>query len=82
MPKVSIRIDQYCSRNYILFTKLPWQGDSEGTLQSSSRAATCLPHTVEASQITLALLMLSVKLGSCVYQLYYSLWLDPTGNRT
>ena len=30
--------------NYILFTKLPWPGDSEGTFWSSSQAATCLPH--------------------------------------
>ena len=35
--------------NYILFTKLPWPGDSEGTFWSSSQAATCLPHTAEAS---------------------------------
>ena len=33
--------------NYILFTKLPWPGDSEGTFWSSSQAATCPPvyHT-------------------------------------
>ena len=33
--------------NYILFTKLPWPGDSEGTFRSSSQAATCPPvyHT-------------------------------------
>ena len=32
---------------YILFTKLPWPGDSEGTFRSSSQAATCPPvyHT-------------------------------------
>ena len=29
--------------NYILFTKLPWPGDSEGTFRSSSQAATCPP---------------------------------------
>ena len=36
-----------CNRNYILFTKLPWPGDSEGTFRSSSQAATCPPvdHT-------------------------------------
>ena len=36
-----------CNCNYILFTKLPWQGDSEGTFRSSSQAATCPPvyHT-------------------------------------
>ena len=32
-----------CNCNYILFTKLPWPGDSEGTFQSSSQAATCPP---------------------------------------
>ena len=34
-------------RNYILFTKLPWPGDSEGIFRSSSQAATCPPvyHT-------------------------------------
>ena len=33
--------------NYILFTKLPWPGDSEGSIRSSSQAATCPPvyHT-------------------------------------
>ena len=36
-----------CNCNYILFTKLPWPGDSEGTFRSSSQAATCPPvyHT-------------------------------------
>ena len=29
----------YCI--YILFTKLPWPGDSEMTFRSSSQAATC-----------------------------------------
>ena len=27
--------------NYILFTKLPWPENSEGTFQSSSQAASC-----------------------------------------
>ena len=37
----------HCNCNYILFTKLPWPGDSEGTFRSSSQATTCLPvyHT-------------------------------------
>ena len=38
-----------CNCNYILFTKLPWSGDSEGTFRSSSQAATCPPHTAAAS---------------------------------
>ena len=38
---------QGCNCNYIVFTKLPWPGDSEGTFRSSSQAATCPPvyHT-------------------------------------
>ena len=37
----------YCNCNYILFTKLPWPGDSKGIFRSSSQAATCPPvyHT-------------------------------------
>ena len=38
-----------CNCDYILFTKLPWPGDSKGAFRSSSQAATCLPHTMEAS---------------------------------
>ena len=36
-----------CNCNYILFTKLPWPGDSERTFWSSSQATTCPPvyHT-------------------------------------
>ena len=36
-----------CNCNYILFTKLPWPGDSEGTFWASSQASTCPPvyHT-------------------------------------
>ena len=37
----------HCKCNNILFNKLPWPGDSEGTFRSSSQAATCPPvyHT-------------------------------------
>ena len=54
ISKENIRLDCYlvlkycrrqcncnCNCNYILFTKLPWPGDSEGTFRSSSQAATC-----------------------------------------
>ena len=33
----------YRNCNFIVFTKLLWPGDSEGTFRSSSQAATC-PH--------------------------------------
>ena len=32
-----------------LSIKLPWSRDSEGTFLSLTQAATCRPHTVEAS---------------------------------
>ena len=36
-----------CSCDYILFTMLPWPGDSEGTFRSSSQTTICPPvyHT-------------------------------------
>ena len=36
-----------CNCSYILFTKLLWPRDSEGTFRTSSQAATCPPiyHT-------------------------------------
>ena len=46
---ITITVQYYCNCNcnYILFTKLPWPGDSEGTFWSLSQAATCPPvyHT-------------------------------------
>ena len=46
--RVKACFDRNCNCNYILFTKLPWPGDSEGTFRSSSQAATCPPvyHTL------------------------------------
>ena len=47
--ELSTRMDGFVKINcyYILFTKLPWPGDSKGTFRSSSQAATCPPvyHT-------------------------------------
>ena len=39
--------NEQCNCNHILFTKLPWSEESEGTFQSSSQATTCPPvyHT-------------------------------------
>ena len=44
-----------CDCNYILFTKLLWPGDNEGTFRSSSQAATCPPvyHTWRMQHRTL-----------------------------
>ena len=38
--------------------------------------------TTHSGGFTLSLLKLNVKQESCEYQLLYSLWFDPTGNRT
>ena len=45
--RIGIAVKCNCNCNYILFTKLPWPGDSKGTFRSSSQAATCPPvyHT-------------------------------------
>ena len=48
-----------CNCYYILFTKLPLSGDSEVTLRSSSQAASCLRHTVEASLSLHCLLLIA-----------------------
>ena len=42
-----------CNCNGVLFNKLPWPEESDGIFRSSSQAATCLPHTVEASHCPL-----------------------------
>ena len=39
--------------NYIVFTKLPWLGDSEESFRYRVKLPTCLPHTVEASHCPL-----------------------------
>ena len=45
--QLGLQSDSDCNCNYILFTKLPWPEDSEGTFWSLSQAATCPPvyHT-------------------------------------
>ena len=63
----------YCNCNYILFTKLPWPGDSEGTFRSSSQAATCSPVYHTRRRLHTALYLLNVKQGSCEYQFLWSL---------
>ena len=64
-----------CNCNYFLFTKLPWSGDSEGTFWSSNLAATCLPHTAEASHCPVICWTSS---REAVNTNFYSLWFDPT----
>ena len=35
----------YIALHFVLFTTLAWLGDSEGTFQTSSQAASCVCHT-------------------------------------
>ena len=69
----------FCDCNYILFTKLPWPGDNEGTFRSSSQAATCPPvyHTRRRLRT-----VPSIVEHQAVNTDVYSPWFDPTGNRT
>ena len=40
----------FCGYNYMLFIKLRWPGDREGTFRSSRQTVTCPSYTVEASR--------------------------------
>ena len=46
---VNEKLQHNCNSNYILYSRLSWLGDYEGTFRSLSQAANCLPHTVVAS---------------------------------
>ena len=75
----TVRFFCNCNCNYILFTKLPWSGDSEGTFRSSSQAATFPPvyHTRRRLHtVSLIAERQAVNTNFC------SLWFDPTGKRT
>ena len=67
--------------NYILFTELPWPGDSEGTFRSSSQAATCPP--VYHTRRRLYTVHFNAECQeNFVNTNFYNLWFDPTRNRT
>ena len=70
----------FCTNNtfFVIAIASACPGDSVGTLWSVSQAATCLPHAVEDSH---SLLLLNMRQGSCDTN-FYSLWCDPTENRT
>ena len=61
---------------------MPWLGDSEGSFRSSSQAATC-PH-VYHTWWDLHTVPFNCWTSSreAVNSNFYSLWFDPTGNRT
>ena len=65
-----------CNCNYILFTKLPWPGDSEITFWSSSQAATCpsVYHTRWRQHCSFNCWTSS---RAAVNTNFYSLWFDP-----
>ena len=75
-----LKFGPYC--NYILFTKLPWPGDSEGTFRSSSQAATCPPVYHTRRRLHTVPLIAERQAGKLVNTNFYSLWFDPTENRT
>ena len=56
-----------CKRKYyIIIHQVALAEGSERTLRSSSQAATCLPHTWEASHCSF--LVLNIKQGNCEHQ--------------
>ena len=72
--------------NCILFTKLPWSGDSKRIFQSSSEAATCpsthLSTTHIGEAFTLPLFIAKTSSRKIVFTNFYGLWFDLTGNQT
>ena len=79
IPLISIIV---INCNYILLTKLPWPGDSEGTFWSSSQAATCPPVYHTRRRLHTVPLIAERQTGKFVNTNFYRLWFDPTGNRT
>ena len=63
--------------SHILFSKLPWPGDSEGTFRYLSQATTCLPHWHWRRHTVPSIAKRQP--GSCEYQ-FLSFWLNPTWN--
>ena len=70
--------------NYILFTSLPWPGDSEGTFRSSSQAATCPPVYLTRWRLHTVPLIAYCSTSSkeAANTNFYGPWLDQTRNRT
>ena len=65
-------------KDYILFTRSPWPGDSEGTFGVRVN----LPPAYQTRwRLHTVSFMLNVNQGNCRYQ-FCSLWFNPTGNRT
>ena len=78
-----MKISSYRSNcNYNLFTKLPRPGYSEGTFRSSSQAATCPPVYHTRRRLHTVPLIAERQAGKLVNTKFYSLWFDPTENRT
>ena len=72
--------------NCILFTKLPWSGDSKRIFQSSSEAATCPSTHLSTTHIgegfTLPLFIAKTSSRKIVFTNFYGFWFDLTGNQT
>ena len=64
--------------NWILYTKLFWPGDTKGTFQRTSHAATWLPHTADFSRCSCN--CLNIKRRVAVNINFYILWFDQTWN--
>ena len=72
--------------NCILFTKLPWTGDSKRIFQFASQApnspSTHLSTTHSGEGFTQSLFIAKLPSRKIVLTNFYGLWFHPTGNRT
>ena len=67
------RSKKNCNCGYILFTKLPWPGDSEGTFWSLSQAAICPPVYHTRWNLHTVPLVAEHQAG----KLWIPIWFDP-----
>ena len=67
-----------CNYNYILFTKLLWQEDSEGTFWSSSQAGNCPPAYHTRQVFTLSLFNAEHQAGKLLIPIFIVLGLILT----
>ena len=61
---------------------MPWPGDSERTIRSSSEAATFPSVYNTRWRLHIVPLIAERQARKAVNTNFYSLWFDPTGNRT
>ena len=67
---------------HFLFTKLPWPGNSEGIFLDFESVSICPPVYYTRRKLHTVLFIAERQTGNLWIPIFYSLWFDPTRNRT